>query len=62
MAAPTKPAYVKKVLANPEPSTHGTKRTCGNFLSECPLCAARSGHSLLPQTGGHARYLVTLRC
>jgi hypothetical protein len=22
-----KPAYVKKALANPEPSTHGTKRT-----------------------------------
>jgi hypothetical protein len=27
MAAPTNPAYVKKVLANPEPSTHGTFRT-----------------------------------
>ena len=27
MAAPTKPANVKKVLANPEPSTHGTKPT-----------------------------------
>jgi hypothetical protein len=26
MAAPTKPAGVKKVLANPEPSTHGTLR------------------------------------
>jgi hypothetical protein len=26
MAAPTNAAYVKKVLANPEPSTHGTKR------------------------------------
>src|SRR5262245_36684196 len=26
MAAPTKPAGVKKVLANPEPSTHGTER------------------------------------
>ena len=24
MAAPTNAAYVKKVLANPEPSTHGT--------------------------------------
>jgi hypothetical protein len=23
-----KPAYVKKALANPEPSTHGTKQTC----------------------------------
>jgi hypothetical protein len=28
MAAPTKAANVKKVLANSEPSTHGTKRTC----------------------------------
>src|SRR5262245_21233146 len=27
MAAPTKPAGVKKVLANSEPSTHGTSRT-----------------------------------
>src|SRR5262245_28200124 len=26
MAAPTKPAGVKKVLANSEPSTHGTSR------------------------------------
>jgi hypothetical protein len=26
MAAPTKPAVVKKALANPEPSTHGPKR------------------------------------
>jgi len=27
MAAPTKPAYVKKALANLEPSTHGTFET-----------------------------------
>jgi len=27
MAAPTNAAYVKKVLANSEPSTHGTSRT-----------------------------------
>ena len=27
MAAPTKAAYVKKALANQEPSTHGTKPT-----------------------------------
>src|ERR1035437_7954508 len=26
MAAPTNAAYVKKILANPEPSTHGTSR------------------------------------
>ena len=28
MAAPTKLANVKKALANSEPSTHGTFRTC----------------------------------
>jgi hypothetical protein len=28
MAAPTNPANVKKALANPEPSTHGTFRKC----------------------------------
>jgi hypothetical protein len=27
MAAPTNAAYVKKALANSEPSTHGTKQT-----------------------------------
>ena len=32
MAAPTKAANVKKVLANSEPSTHGTKRTCASAL------------------------------
>jgi hypothetical protein len=33
MAAPTNAANVKKVLANPEPSTHGTKRTCESHRS-----------------------------
>jgi hypothetical protein len=32
MAAPTKAANVKKVLANSEPSTHGTKRTWASAL------------------------------
>ena len=32
MAAPTKAANVKKVLANSEPSTHGTKRTSADPL------------------------------
>jgi len=36
MAAPTKAANVKKVLANSEPSTHGTKRT---FLFAPPMSA-----------------------
>jgi hypothetical protein len=30
MAAPTKLCDVKIVLANPEPSTHGTSETCGD--------------------------------
>jgi hypothetical protein len=31
MAAPTKTALVKKVLANPEPSTHDPKQTLGRL-------------------------------
>jgi hypothetical protein len=34
MAAPTKAANVKKVLANSEPSTHGPKQTCVAALHE----------------------------
>ena len=30
MAAPTNTAYVKKALANSEPSTHGTFATCSD--------------------------------
>jgi hypothetical protein len=30
MAAPTNAANVKKTLANPEPSTHGTNATFGH--------------------------------
>src|ERR1035437_622187 len=41
MAAPTNAAYVKKILANSEPSTHGTKRTCGARLS---MSASLIGH------------------
>jgi hypothetical protein len=33
MAAPTKPAIVKKALANAEPSTHGTKPTCYSVVA-----------------------------
>jgi len=40
MAAPTKAANVKKVLANSEPSTHGTKRT-----SLAALRTGAVGHS-----------------
>ena len=42
MAAPTNAAYVKKALANSEPSTHGTNRTCVAALHESAF--ARSGH------------------
>jgi hypothetical protein len=33
MAAPTNAAYVKKALANPEPSTHGTSPTSNDVHS-----------------------------
>jgi hypothetical protein len=36
MAAPTNAANVKKTLANPEPSTHGPKRTS---ISRCLMSA-----------------------
>jgi hypothetical protein len=35
MAAPTNAAYVKKALANSEPSTHGTSRTYRHIC--CPV-------------------------
>ena len=28
---------VKKALANPEPSTHGTFETCPTYPDECPF-------------------------
>jgi hypothetical protein len=43
MAAPTNAAYVKKALANSEPSTHGTKRTNGPVQVRCPEC----GHPIV---------------
>jgi hypothetical protein len=42
MAAPTNAAHVKKVLANSEPSTHGTERTC-RTVSRMSLLG-QSGH------------------
>jgi hypothetical protein len=38
MAAPTKPCDVKILLANPEPSTHGTSETYG-MTPGSPLAA-----------------------
>jgi hypothetical protein len=34
MAAPTNAAFVKKVLANSEPSTHGPEPTCPDVRHE----------------------------
>ena len=48
MAAPTNAAYVKKALANSEPSTHGTKRTipdvCYPVAVEGKADVARTPH------------------
>jgi hypothetical protein len=47
MAAPTKPAYVKKALANLEPSTHGTFRT----FRDVRFRAAHGGKADVPEIG-----------
>ena len=44
MAAPTNPAYVKKVLANPEPSTDGSKRQ----FARCKAMSGVGGKADLP--------------
>ena len=41
MAAPTNAAYVKKALANSEPSTHGTKQTARDVRSDVLLLGAK---------------------
>src|SRR5258705_13029389 len=45
MAAPTNAAHVKKVLANSEPSTHGTNRTCKDASAMSASLIGRSGSS-----------------
>jgi hypothetical protein len=47
MAAPTNAANVKKALANSEPSTHGTFRTCRDGLT----MSALEGRTDIPQEG-----------
>ena len=51
MAAPTKAANVKKVLANSEPSTHGTKRTSPSALHMSAFGgkADIGDHNLMPR-------------
>ena len=44
MAAPTNAANVKKTLANPEPSTHGTKRQ----FARCKAMSGVGGKADLP--------------
>jgi hypothetical protein len=49
MAAPTNAAYVKKVLANPEPSTHGTRQR--SLHREMLLGAQRTNKGVIDQLG-----------
>jgi len=51
MAAPTNAAYVKKALANSEPSTHGTKRISQNFRSVIAI----EGKADIERTSQHVR-------
>ena len=44
MAAPTNAANVKKVLANSEPSTHGTAATCGHVAAMSGLVVKRTSN------------------
>src|SRR5262245_51464484 len=55
MAAPTQPAGVKKVLANPEPSTHGTSRTSHDVC----FCAATGGQADIKRVGRASRFMST---
>jgi hypothetical protein len=43
---------VKKALANPEPSTHGTKRTC----LVCPRMSDIGGEAEVARAGGDFRF------
>src|SRR6476619_2414513 len=54
MAAPTKPASVKKALANSEPSTHGTQ---SGHLGGGALTAARSCNKILSDVEDNRRWL-----
>ena len=60
MAAPTKAAYVKKALANQEPSTHGTIADVQTALMNVRF-EGKNGHDadmtrcLLMTQSGHSR-------
>ena len=50
MAAPTNAAGVKKVLANPEPSTHGTKCACRLAAFMAGVEGATDSKQVLPSS------------
>jgi hypothetical protein len=52
MAAPTNAAFVKKVLANSEPSTHGPKQTCQSRSA----MSAFGGKADIEIYGRHVRF------
>jgi hypothetical protein len=57
MAAPTNAAYVKKALANSEPSTHGTKPKWLNV----GFCAAVGGQADIKHAPIRATLFMTTR-
>src|SRR5262249_36866201 len=70
MAAPTKPCDVKILLANSEPSTHGTKltypivRDSSAFEGEAEVIRStyRPGPPAVPTTGGGRYRRAVVRC
>ena len=61
MAAPTNAANVKKALANSEPSTHGTKRTCPSRRSMSAYwgrAEVRDAREATTAIGANAKTLV----
>jgi len=57
MAAPTNDCNVKKVLANPEPSTHGPKRT--SLVT--PHMSAFGGKADIAFVGRMSAFAVAIR-
>src|SRR5213592_4997436 len=62
MAAPTNAAFVKKVLANSEPSTHGPKRTFGEYPSMSASLIGRLGSSTFRPSAAAVSMSLTGSC
>src|SRR5437762_3048435 len=62
MAAPTNAAFVKKVLANSEPSTHGPKRTFGERGSMSASLIGRLGSSTFRPSAAAVSMSLTGSC